>query len=77
VYQRHNPPQEIGAMGHPAFVAGEASWSSLNSPMRVDCNKVTAGRDDKTNLDKCGSNAYQILSISWVLLLVSPANANV
>jgi hypothetical protein len=28
VYQRHKPPQEIGAVGHPVFVAGEASWSS-------------------------------------------------
>jgi hypothetical protein len=25
VYQRDKPPQEIGAMGHPAFVASEAS----------------------------------------------------
>jgi len=24
VNQRHKPPQEIGAMGHPAFVAGAA-----------------------------------------------------
>ena len=28
MYQRHKPPQEIGPNGHPAFVAGEASWPS-------------------------------------------------
>jgi hypothetical protein len=25
VYQRHKPPQEIKAMEHPAFVAGEVA----------------------------------------------------
>jgi hypothetical protein len=29
VYQRHKPSQEIGAKGHPAFVAGEESLSFL------------------------------------------------
>jgi hypothetical protein len=35
VYQRHKPSQEIGAKGHPAFVAGEESLSFL-SPHHIE-----------------------------------------
>jgi hypothetical protein len=33
VSQRRKPPQEIGVMGHPAFVAGVTKpWSVLTGP---------------------------------------------
>jgi len=39
-YQRHKPPQGIGAMGHPAFVADQARWLSQAGRERNDTSKI-------------------------------------
>src|SRR6202044_66942 len=56
VYQRHKPPQEIGAMGHPMFVAGAGSrWA--------DC--CTSYSNQKTEIVN-GPESDFILRWTWL-----------
>jgi hypothetical protein len=60
VYQRHKPPQEIGAMGHPAFVAG----TKLSGQLCHITGKLARDSPRTTLTAKAALNDAWILSVS-------------